>query len=148
MRLTGEEATLRLAARLGRLLRAPMTVSLSGPLGAGKTTMARGIIQALGFKGVVQSPTFAMVNEYRRLKPRVYHMDLYRAGPEDLPGLALEEYFGDDGAVCVVEWPENGGSLLPKDRLEVVLGHLPDGRSLKLKGRGKRAAALAAKLVE
>lgn len=146
--LADEEATKAFAARLGGLLRPPMTVALSGPLGAGKTTMAGGLIRALGHRGGVPSPTFAMVNEYRRLKPPVYHMDLYRAGPEDLPGLALEEYFGDAGAVCVVEWAENAGSLLPSDRLVVSLGHLPAGRSLEAVAHGPRAAALLAKLVK
>ncbi|MBI2362226.1 MAG: tRNA (adenosine(37)-N6)-threonylcarbamoyltransferase complex ATPase subunit type 1 TsaE [Elusimicrobia bacterium] len=146
--LPDEAATLAFASRLGGLLRAPMTVALHGPLGAGKTTLAGGLIRALGHRGAVPSPTFAMVNEYRRLKPPVFHMDLYRAGPEDLPGLALEEYFADEEAVCVVEWAENAGSLLPADRLDISLGHRPDGRSLAVKAHGPRAAALLAKLVK
>ncbi|MBI5595174.1 MAG: tRNA (adenosine(37)-N6)-threonylcarbamoyltransferase complex ATPase subunit type 1 TsaE [Elusimicrobia bacterium] len=144
--LPDEAATLAFASRLGRALRAPMTVALHGPLGAGKTTLAGGVIRALGHRGAVPSPTFAMVNEYRRLVPPVYHMDLYRAGPEDLPGLALEDYFADEAAVCVVEWAENAGALLPSDRLDVVLGHRPDGRSLSARAHGPRAAALLARL--
>lgn len=146
--LPDEDATLAFASRLGRALRAPMTVALRGPLGAGKTTLAGGVIRALGHRGAVPSPTFAMVNEYRRLKPPVYHMDLYRAGPEDLPGLALDEYFADAEAVCVVEWAENAGSLLPADRLDIVLGHRPDGRSLSARAHGLRATELLAKLVK
>ncbi|MDE2293118.1 MAG: tRNA (adenosine(37)-N6)-threonylcarbamoyltransferase complex ATPase subunit type 1 TsaE [Elusimicrobia bacterium] len=138
--LKDESATLAVAARLARRLRDPMTVALSGPLGAGKTTFVRGVLGALGHRGGVPSPTFAMVNEYRRLRPRVFHMDLYRAGPEDLPGLALEEYFADAGAVCLVEWAENAGGLLPPDRVEAVLAHAPSGRTLRLRSTGPRAA--------
>lgn len=122
-----------------------MLVALHGELGAGKTTFAGGFAAGLGHKGVVSSPTFAMVNEYRKLSPRVVHMDLYRAGPMDLPGLALDEYFSDAGAVCLVEWSENAGDLLPRDRLEVTLHHATAGRTLHWHGTGPRSKALAAK---
>lgn len=122
-----------------------MFVALRGELGAGKTTFAGGFAAGLGHKGVVASPTFAMVNEYRKLSPKVVHMDLYRAGPLDLPGLALDEYFSDPDAICLVEWPENAGDLLPKDRLEVTLHHAKDGRTLAWRGTGARSKALAAK---
>lgn len=122
-----------------------MFVALRGELGAGKTTFAGGFAAGLGHKGVVASPTFAMVNEYRKLTPKVVHMDLYRAGPMDLPGLALDEYFSDAGAVCLVEWPENAGDLLPEDRLEVTLHHAKAGRTLAWHGTGPRSKAVAAK---
>ena len=130
---------------LAKLAKAPLFVALRGELGSGKTTFAGGFVEALGHRGVVASPTFAMVNEYRELKPKVVHMDLYRAGPLDLPGLALEEYFGDDGAICLVEWPENGEDLLPSDRLEVDFGHAPRGRTLAWRGTGPKSKSLAAK---
>lgn len=143
--LPDEPATRAAGRGLARLAEAPMLVALHGELGAGKTTFAGGFAAGLGHKGVVASPTFAMVNEYRKLSPRVVHMDLYRAGPMDLPGLALEEYFSDAGAVCLVEWPENAGDLLPKDRLAVTLHHAPAGRTLAWHGTGPRSKALAAK---
>lgn len=143
--LADEEATRSAGGSLARVAKAPLLVALNGELGAGKTTFAGGFAAGLGHKGVVASPTFAMVNEYRRIKPRVVHMDLYRAGPLDLPGLALEEYFSDAGAVCLVEWPENAGDLLPTDRLEVTLHHAPKGRTLAWRGTGARSRALAAK---
>ena len=143
--LKGEDATRKAAAALARLAKAPLLIALRGKLGAGKTTFAGGFAAGLGHQGIVASPTFAMVNEYRKLSPRVVHMDLYRAGPLDLPGLALEEYFSDAGAVCLVEWPENAGDLLPADRLEVTLRHAPAGRTLSWRGTGARAKALAAK---
>lgn len=143
--LRDELATRGAGRSLARLAKAPFLIALHGELGAGKTTFAGGFAAGLGHKGVVASPTFAMVNEYRKLSPRVVHMDLYRAGPMDLAGLALEEYFADEGAVCLVEWPENAGDLLPKDRLEVTLHHAKEGRTLAWRGTGARSKALAAK---
>ncbi|TBR21016.1 tRNA (adenosine(37)-N6)-threonylcarbamoyltransferase complex ATPase subunit type 1 TsaE [bacterium] len=143
--LADETATRTAGGKLARLVKPPLFVALKGELGAGKTTFAGGFAAGLGHKGAVASPTFAMVNEYRKLTPRVVHMDLYRAGPLDLPGLALEEYFEDAGAVCLVEWPENAGDLLPKDRLEVTLHHAKEGRTLAWHGTGARSKALAAK---
>lgn len=145
MNLTDERSTREAGGSLARLVIAPLFVALRGELGAGKTTFAGGFAAGLGHKGVVASPTFAMVNEYRKLSPKVVHMDLYRAGPLDLPGLALDEYFSDESAVCLVEWPENAGDLLPKDRFEVTLHHAKAGRTLKWHGTGPRSKALAAK---
>ncbi|MBI3299855.1 MAG: tRNA (adenosine(37)-N6)-threonylcarbamoyltransferase complex ATPase subunit type 1 TsaE [Elusimicrobia bacterium] len=139
--LRDEAATLSAAAALAARLEAPMVVALSGPLGAGKTTFVRGVLNALGHRGVVSSPTFAMINEYRRLKPRVYHMDLYRAESADLPGLALDEYLADDQAVCLIEWPEVAAPQLPGDRIEAALEHAPEGRLITLRGTGPRARA-------
>ncbi len=140
--LPDEAATVAVAARLAKRLRPPMLVALRGPLGAGKTTFVGGVLRAMGHKGVVPSPTFAVVNEYRRLRPRAVHMDLYRATPIDLPGLALEDYFDDAFAVCLVEWPENAGGLLPDERIEIALAHAPRGRTLVMTGKGARAASI------
>ncbi len=139
--LPDEAATVAFAGRLAKVLKAPMLVALRGPLGAGKTTFVGGVLHAMGHKGVVPSPTFAMVNEYRRLRPRAVHMDLYRATPLDLPGLALEEYFDDRSAVCLVEWPENAGGLLPVERIDIALDHARRGRTLVMTGKGEKAAA-------
>lgn len=141
LRLPDEAATEAAGAGLARAVRPPLVVGLAGPLGAGKTTFARGFLRALGHRGAVPSPTFAMINEYRRLTPRVFHMDLYRAGPLDLPGLALEEYFADPAAVCLVEWPENASGLLPADRVELTLSHVEPGRRLAARATGPRGRA-------
>lgn len=134
-RLPAEEDTLALGRRLARRLKGGTVVCLHGELGAGKTTLVRGILRGLGYKGQVTSPTFALVNEYPRLKPRVYHLDLYRVEAEDLENLALEEYLGDPKAACLVEWPEVAGKLLPRRRIEIRLSHGPGaGRSARLKG--------------
>lgn len=133
---------MKAAAVLAGRIRAPLVVCLSGPLGAGKTTFVRGILRALGHRGVVPSPTFAMVNEYRRLKPRLYHMDLYRAGLSDLPGIAMDEYIADEEAVCLIEWPDAAMAMLPADRVEVVLEHAVAGRRLSIRATGPRTRTL------
>src|SRR5438046_1977007 len=104
--LRGEEATLGLAARLAKRARAGDLICLHGPLGSGKSTFARGFLRALGHKGEAPSPTFALVNEYPRLKLRVYHLDLFRLDEHEAAGLGLEEYLGDPKAACLIEWPE------------------------------------------
>ncbi len=133
-----EKETLALAARLARHA-APGVIALSGPLGGGKTTFVRGFLRGLGYKGVVPSPTFALVNVYRRVKPRVYHLDLYRIEhARELGGVGLEDYLDDERAVSFIEWPDVAKSLLPSDRLEISFAHARDGgRRLTFRARGK-----------
>lgn len=118
------EETQAVAARLARLLAAGDVVSVSGELGAGKTTFVRGAARALGVTGPVSSPTFTIGHRYEAPTP-VAHLDLYRVqgiDPEEWGD--LEPYF--DGAVAFVEWPEHGGDWLPKARALVTLGHVDE----------------------
>jgi tRNA threonylcarbamoyladenosine biosynthesis protein TsaE len=104
------------------------TVFLSGQLAAGKTTLARGLVRALGHAGAVKSPTFTLVESYALADRRVHHFDLYRiADPEELEYLGLDEYFAG-GALCIVEWPERGRACLPPADLELSLSVVPEGR--------------------
>jgi tRNA threonylcarbamoyladenosine biosynthesis protein TsaE len=111
------DAGVRVAARL----EVGDVVLLSGPLGAGKTVLARGLAAGLGVApGEVRSPTFTLVNPYRGRVP-VYHLDLYRIEkPSDLDELGLEEILGGDG-VAVVEWGERLGRWLPPRRLLITV---------------------------
>lgn len=137
-----EEETMRVAAKLARRSGRGMVVLLDGPLGSGKTVFVRGFLRALGFRGPVPSPTFTLINEYRRVRPPVYHMDMYRLGDADLDNLGLEEYFEESGAVTLVEWPGVLAGLAPQDRVEVSLSHLAgEGRGLRLRGTGPRSKA-------
>ena len=113
MRLEGPEATEALGLRLARELRAGDVVALFGELGAGKTTLARGILAGLGHEGEVASPTFPIVIPYESLAIPAWHVDLYRIeDPAELDELALDEAL-EDGAL-IVEWPERlGGALWP-----------------------------------
>ena len=106
-----EAATVAFGAALGRSARAGDVITLSGPLGVGKTALARGFIAALGHAGEVPSPSFALVQPYDDLDPPVWHVDLYRIDdPSEIEELGLDA--AADG-VLLVEWPERGGDLWP-----------------------------------
>jgi tRNA threonylcarbamoyladenosine biosynthesis protein TsaE len=108
MMLKNEKATLKLGRKLARLLRPGDVVTLSGDLAAGKTTLVRGLLEAMGHKGEVPSPSFALVQPYEALNPPVWHVDLYRIeNASDLAELGLED-IRDDG-VLIVEWPAHAG---------------------------------------
>jgi tRNA threonylcarbamoyladenosine biosynthesis protein TsaE len=127
--------TRALAARLAPLLRAGNVVALSGELGAGKTFLARAIIQALGGPDEVPSPTFTLVQTYDLSPAPVWHFDLYRlARPEEAYELDIEDAFID--AISLIEWPERLGALLPRDRLDIHLayGDTPDSRVATITG--------------
>lgn len=135
MILPTEADTLAFAGRIAKKTKPGAVFCLYGDLGTGKTTFVRGFLRALGHKGAVPSPTFALVNEYPRLRPRVYHMDLYRVEQGDLENLGLEEYFDDGAGVSLVEWPEAAVSLLPKKRVEIRIEHRKaGGRTVRIKG--------------
>jgi tRNA threonylcarbamoyladenosine biosynthesis protein TsaE len=120
VRLEGPEATEEMGAALGRLLRAGDVVALYGDLGAGKTTLARGMLRGLGFEGEVASPTFPIVQPYDGLSPPVWHVDLYRIeDSSELEELALDEAL-DDGAL-IIEWPERLGPALWPYALRLTL---------------------------
>lgn len=116
------QETEALAARLAERLGPGDVVTISGELGAGKTTFVRGAARALGVSGPVSSPTFTIGHRYEAPTP-VAHLDLYRiAGLDPEEWGDLEPYF--DGTVAFVEWPEHGGNWLPTARAVVTLGHV------------------------
>ena len=116
----GPRATQELAEALGRLAGPGAVLVLSGPLGAGKTCFVQGLARGLGVTGVVNSPTFTIVKEYRGRLP-LFHFDLYRLeDPEELWDLGREDYLAA-GGVCALEWGERAAALLPRDRLDIAL---------------------------
>jgi tRNA threonylcarbamoyladenosine biosynthesis protein TsaE len=120
MRLQGAEATEALGRRVGALVRPGDVIALYGDLGAGKTTLARGILRGLGFEGDVASPTFPIVLPYEQLEVPLWHVDLYRIEhPSEIEELALDEAL-DDGAL-VIEWPERLGTFLWPETLKLSL---------------------------
>ena len=103
-------------------------IAFYGPMGAGKTTFTTALCKALGVEeDVVNSPTFALVNEYRTSRGEVvYHFDFYRIErPEEALDIGLYDYL-DSGALCLMEWPENIEPLLPEDTIKVRLQVQPD----------------------
>ena len=112
MILENEESTVRLGARLAAAARAGDVITLAGPLGVSKTALARGFIAALGHKGDVPSPSFAIVQPYEEIDPAVWHVDLYRI--EELSELGELGLDSAADAVLLVEWPERAGSAWPQ----------------------------------
>jgi ATPase, YjeE family len=119
MILENESATTVAGAELARAARAGDVIAVSGPLGVGKTTLARGFLAALGHKGEVPSPSFAIVQPYENLDPPVWHVDLYRIEqPAELQELGLDDA-GE--AVLLVEWPERAGASMWPEALVLSL---------------------------
>jgi len=122
VRTRSEEETLALGERIARKLPSAAVVLLIGNLGAGKTTLAKGIVHGLGAaeREQVSSPTFTLIHEYG-ISPKVYHVDLYRLETErEAAALGLDELF-DSGAVVLIEWGERFPALLPAERIEIRL---------------------------
>ena len=135
--LIDDAATIRLAEAIAALARRGDVIALWGPLGAGKTVFARAFIGTLGGGTDVPSPTFTLVQTYDAPGISIHHFDLYRlAAPEEAYELGIEDAFGGD--VCLVEWPERLGGLLPAERLDVILsfGQKPNERLARLQGQG------------
>ncbi len=133
------EQTRRLGVRLGELLKAGDLVCLQGDLGSGKTTLAQGIARGWGCLDPVTSPTFVLVNEYRRADDtRLYHFDAFRLGGEvEAAQLGLQDLF-EDGPV-LIEWPDRVGGMLPDARLWVRLQWVDDSRrELRFESEGPR----------
>ncbi|NND69526.1 MAG: tRNA (adenosine(37)-N6)-threonylcarbamoyltransferase complex ATPase subunit type 1 TsaE [Halioglobus sp.] len=136
-----------LGARLGALIEPPMVIFLQGELGMGKTTLARGVLRALGHTGAVKSPTYTLVEPYEFEGGKVvYHFDLYRLGdPEELEFMGIRDYFGDM-SLCLVEWPERGRGALPVADLVINIETENRGRRLGVSAATKKGGRVLAQL--
>ncbi|EKD92333.1 MAG: hypothetical protein ACD_29C00057G0001 [uncultured bacterium] len=106
--------TERYAKIFSKRIHAPSIIFLEGPVGAGKTTFLRGLLKARGFNDYVKSPTFTLIETYQFDFDVVVHMDLYRLkNPDELESIGFWDYFAED-AICVIEWAQHAGNLLPK----------------------------------
>src|SRR3970282_2411021 len=113
LKLSNEAATLKLGQALARGVPPGRVLHLSGELGSGKTTLVRGMLKALGHPGRVKSPTYTLVEPYGVSTLHFYHFDFYRfQDRSDWVNSGFRDYFNGE-AVCVVEWPERAGGLLP-----------------------------------
>lgn len=131
--LPDEDATLKLGASWAASIMPPLVVYLEGDLGAGKTTFTRGLLRGAGCQGTVKSPTYTIVESYPL--PRftlLHHFDLYRfAAPEEWQDAGLDDLFAGN-CLCLIEWPQQGGTFVPPADLTVMLEHHGEGRRCTL----------------
>ena len=130
--LKDESETLRLAESMASHLSPGMNLYLKGELGSGKTTFVRGVLRGLGYQDKVKSPTYTLVEHYSLEKFTIHHFDLYRfKNDTEWDEAGFREYFNNT-SICLVEWPEKAGHILPKPDISIELSHTPHGRHLHL----------------
>jgi len=154
--LSNEHATVAVGQSLATLCPPGINIYLYGDLGAGKTTLVRGMIQSFLPTAKVKSPTYTLVEGYDLANSdknpqdieHIYHFDLYRLGdPEELEYLGGRDYFSGN-AVCLVEWPQRGEGWLAKPDLEILLKYQTDGRILELTSHTDKGALIVQKMQE
>lgn len=135
LELNGEQAMVDFGQRLSSFIdrqKESILIMLSGDLGAGKTTLCRGLLMGLGHKGAVKSPTYTLIEAYELPFGRVLHVDLYRlVDPQELEHMGFTDYL-EDSQLCLVEWPENGSGYLPNFELMIKIRLSEAGRYVTL----------------
>ena len=145
--LSDEAATLALGAALGRSLEPGLAIHLRGDLGAGKTTLVRGVLRGLGWEGPVKSPTYTLLELYEVSRLLLHHFDFYRfREPQEWSDAGFRETF-NGRTVSLIEWPEKAGDLLPPPDVDIVLESSGAGRNASLhshSARGQKCLTLMA----
>ncbi|PHS24332.1 MAG: tRNA (adenosine(37)-N6)-threonylcarbamoyltransferase complex ATPase subunit type 1 TsaE [Methylophaga sp.] len=145
--LADEAATLNLGARIAKLCPPQQfTIHLEGELGAGKTTLCRGLLRELGHQGNVKSPTYTLVEQYDFSDRSVFHFDLYRlVDPEELDYIGLDDYMNSN-SLCLIEWPQQGGNYLPRPDIIIKLQYDESCRQASILSCSDAGTLLSAKL--
>ena len=130
--IVGDELELEtVGSELSKSLNVGDIVFLEGELGAGKTTVSRGILRGFGYRGIVASPTYTLLELYELTVHRVAHFDLYRiTAARDLEAIGFRDYL-DGQTICLIEWPENGAEYLPIPTLRINLEYAGTGRAVR-----------------
>jgi tRNA threonylcarbamoyladenosine biosynthesis protein TsaE len=138
--VSDEAEQVALGERIAAVCGAEAVLYLRGDLGAGKTTLTRGLLRGFGYTGAVKSPTYTLIEPYELPDRRISHLDLYRVGdPGELEYLGLRELL-DQPAIVLIEWPERGEGWLPPADLDVRIAYRDAGRRVEIvatSGRGE-----------
>jgi tRNA threonylcarbamoyladenosine biosynthesis protein TsaE len=144
--LPDESETSRFAMRLAKAIVPGILIYLRGDLGAGKTTLVRALLHALGYQGRVKSPTYTLLEQYQAQGLHLCHFDLYRfQDPSEWESAGFNDELNDVN-ICLVEWPDKAGTLLPAADLEIIFDILPDGRKIILHANSNTGSECLRKL--
>jgi tRNA threonylcarbamoyladenosine biosynthesis protein TsaE len=144
--LADADATEKLGARLAQSMPGNSVVFLRGDLGAGKTSLARALLRALGVQGAIKSPTYTLIERYPVTDGDAVHLDLYRiAESAELEFLGLDD-LGEQVRLWLIEWPERGGAALPRPDLDISLAVAGAGRNAELAGTSAKGQAWLGRL--
>jgi tRNA threonylcarbamoyladenosine biosynthesis protein TsaE len=144
--LADESATLELGRRIAQIVEPGLLIALHGDLGAGKTTLARGVLRGLGYDGRVKSPSYTLVELYELSRLHLYHFDFYRfSDPREMGDAGFREAFNGK-AVCIVEWPERAADFLPVPDIDIRLKEERGGRSILLAAKTEKGKLCLARL--
>ena len=135
-----------LGAKIAAELQGGEVIFLQGELGVGKTTFVRGLLHGLGHTAKVKSPTYTLIEPYSIAGKDIYHFDLYRINSEEeLEGIGIRDYC-DGAAICLFEWPEQGGELLPAADMVLSLMHSESGREVSIEANSSLGNAILKQL--
>jgi tRNA threonylcarbamoyladenosine biosynthesis protein TsaE len=145
--IPNESQMLEFGSSLALACPSAAVIFLQGNLGAGKTTLSRGFLRGFGYAGKVKSPTYTIVEPYDIEGQKVYHFDFYRLNdPEELEFIGIQDYFAE-GAICLIEWPDNGSPLLPPADLSCYIDTHEEGREIRIEAHTAQGNAILKRLV-